>query len=89
MAFNKTALNVNSCFTDTKLDSNSESPLIENPIGKEWLTTKEAAHYLGITPNAIRIMVHREKLKSYKLNGRLRFKLRDLRSILKFNGGAL
>ena len=40
----------------------------------EWHTTKEAGSYLRISPNALRIMVHRGTIKAYKLGTRLRFK---------------
>ena len=33
----------------------------------EWYTTKEAGSYLRVSPNALRIMVHRGKIKAYKL----------------------
>jgi len=57
----------------------------ENRIDCEWLTSEEAAKYLGITPNALRIWVCRRKLKSYKLGRFLRFRISDLRSLLKVN----
>jgi hypothetical protein len=31
--------------------------LFENQNCKEWLTTKEAAKFLAVSPNALRIMV--------------------------------
>ncbi|MCY4644254.1 MAG: helix-turn-helix domain-containing protein [Bacteriovoracales bacterium] len=49
----------------------------------EYLTTKEAAWYLRITPNAVRIMAHRKKLKAHKLGNRLRFKRSDLKSLMQ------
>lgn len=59
--------------------------LSENKIVCEWLTSKEAAEYLGITPNALRIWVCRGKLKSYKLGRFLRFQISDLRCLLRVN----
>lgn len=59
--------------------------LFENEIVVEWLTSKEAARYLGLTPNALRIMVCRGKVKSYKLGSLLRFRISDLRYLLKVN----
>jgi len=64
------------------LDSGALSPnglLIENEIC-EWLGIEKAAAFLDLTPNALRIMVHRGKIKAHKLGRRLRFKLGDLRS---------
>ena len=48
-----------------------------------WLNSREAAHYLSITPNALRILVCRGKVKAYKLGQRLRFELKDLRMLLR------
>ncbi|MBK9294497.1 MAG: helix-turn-helix domain-containing protein [Oligoflexia bacterium] len=45
----------------------------------EWLSTNEAAKYLLISANALRIQVFRGQIKSYKLGRRLRFRLEDLR----------
>lgn len=52
-------------------------------LGKQkWLSTKEAAYYLRISPNALRIMVHRDKVKAYKLGNRLRFLDKDIETLL-------
>jgi excisionase family DNA binding protein len=61
----------------------SETPLFDNQISCEWFGIAKAAAYLDMTPNALRIMVHRGKVKAYKLGRRLRFKLTDLRSALE------
>ena len=50
---------------------------------EKWYTTKEAASYLRISPNALRIMVHRGKVRAYKLGTRLRFKINDLDFLIK------
>ncbi len=50
---------------------------------EKWLNTDEAAYYLNITANALRILVHRAKVKTYKLGTRLRFKKSDLFSVLQ------
>ena len=60
----------------------SDTRLFDNRISCKWFGTNEAAAYLGLTPNALRIMVHREKIKAYKLGVRLRFKTSDLRLAL-------
>lgn len=60
----------------------SESQFFENRIVCEWLSSKEAAYYLGISENAIRIMVCRGQIKFSKLGRRLRFRLRDLQSLM-------
>ena len=53
----------------------------EPPI--KWASTKEAALYLRVSPNALRILVHREKVKAYKMGTRLRFKISDLGFLIK------
>lgn len=66
--------------------SPSDNPtkmFFENRIAVEWLSTKEAARYLSLTPNALRILVHRGRVVAYKLGGRLRFRLDDLRNLLQ------
>ncbi|MCC7406030.1 MAG: helix-turn-helix domain-containing protein [Bdellovibrionales bacterium] len=65
-----------------------ETPeFFENRIVREWLSTQDAASYLGVTPNALRILVCRGKVRSYKLGRRLKFHLRDLKSLLLPKGG--
>jgi len=56
--------------------------LFENKIAVEWLSTKQAAEYLSVSPNALRIMVCRDQVKAYKFGSRLRFRLEDLRGLL-------
>lgn len=50
--------------------------------GEKWLNTDEAATYLSITPNALRILVHRARVKYFKLGRRLKFRKSDLVRIL-------
>lgn len=45
---------------------------------EKWFNTTEASKFLRISPNALRILVHRAKIKAYKLGSRLRFKKSDL-----------
>ncbi|MFZ4712568.1 MAG: helix-turn-helix domain-containing protein [Bacteriovoracaceae bacterium] len=44
---------------------------------REWLSTDEVANYLGISSNAVRIMVHRGQIQTYKFGRRLRFRFKD------------
>ncbi|PIP94769.1 MAG: hypothetical protein COW00_01815 [Bdellovibrio sp. CG12_big_fil_rev_8_21_14_0_65_39_13] len=64
----------------------NQTLLFDNRIIDEWLSTKEAADYLSITPNALRIWVCRGKIKAYKLGNRLRFRNKDLKTFI-LNGG--
>lgn len=90
-------------YSDDKISSEenntTDKGLIEKPSGKcykdetifdnlTWLTTKEAAKYLRLTVNALRLKVHRKELPFYKmgLNARaraIRFKKSDLDSLLQ------
>ena len=66
-----------------KPSEGSEDPLFfGNRIEHEWLSTEEAARFLSISTNALRIMVHREQIKAYKLGRRLRFKMHDCSAFL-------
>ena len=60
--------------------------LFENRIEREWLRTKEAAHFLAISENALRIMVYRDQIKVYKFGRRLRFKLADCQCLVSLKG---
>ena len=66
------------------MDASTISPgmFFDNPISCEWYGTEKAAAFLDVTPNALRIMVHRRQLQAYRLGRRLRFRLADLRSVL-------
>lgn len=60
--------------------------LFENQVERERLTTKEAAHFLGVSENALRIMVHRDQVQVYKFGRRLRFRLRDCQALFSKKG---
>ena len=47
------------------------------------LSTREASGFLGVSENALRILVCRKKVKAYKLGSRLKFKIEDLMSCLQ------
>jgi len=49
---------------------------------ENWLTTKNASAYLGITPNALRILVHKGKVNAFKIGNHLRFNRPDLCKLL-------
>ncbi len=68
------------------IDAGYPAEIFDNRIWSEWLSTKEAARFLSITPNALRIMVCRGKIEAYKLGRKLRFKLSDLRNLLSGKG---
>jgi excisionase family DNA binding protein len=63
-------------FKNQKMNQNQD----EN---EKWYNTDEAANYLSISPNALRILVHRAKVKCFKLGSRLRFRKIDLNEVLQ------
>jgi excisionase family DNA binding protein len=64
----------------------SNSGIFENRIEREWLSTEEAAHFLRVSANALRIMVHRGQVPVYRLGRRLRFSVRDCESLFRKEG---
>lgn len=62
------------------------SAIFDNRREREWLTTKEAAHFLAVSPNALRIMVHRNQIEAYKIGRRLRFRLKDCQALFQKKG---
>jgi excisionase family DNA binding protein len=60
----------------------SGAKFFENREVGEWLTSTEAAQFLGITPNALRIKVCRGTVKYWKLGSRLRFRATELSRLL-------
>lgn len=49
---------------------------------KRWLTTKEAAEYLGTTTKAIYNKVHLGQLKAYKYGSHSRYLIEDLDKLI-------
>jgi excisionase family DNA binding protein len=58
----------------------------ENRVEREWLSTKEAAHFLRLSENALRIMVHRNQIRFHKFGRRLRFQLSDCQALFQKGG---
>ena len=63
-----------------------KSLFFENRIASKWLTTKEASFILGVSENAVRIMVHRGQISSFKFGRRLRFCLSDCEALFTKKG---
>jgi excisionase family DNA binding protein len=59
------------------------SEFSENRIVCEWLSSAQTANYLGISENALRIMVCRRQIKFSKFGRRLRFQASDILLLLK------
>ena len=62
--------------------SSKKEKFFDNRIHK-FLSTKEASGLLGVSENALRILVCRKKVKAYKLGSRLKFKHSDLADCLQ------
>lgn len=67
-------------------EDQKSSPFFEKIIGCEWLSTQQAAKYLSISENALRIMVHRGQIDSYRIGRRLRFKFSDCQKLFLKKG---
>ena len=55
-------------------------------IDHEWLSSKEAAQYLSVSENALRIMVHRRQIPVFRFGRRLRFRIDDIRALFQKKG---
>ena len=64
-----------------KINGSQDSSFFENRVDKEWLSTKEAARFLSVSENALRIMVYREQIPVFKFGHRLRFRFSDCKSL--------
>ena len=63
-------------------DSISSHMLFDSRIAYEWLDTEQAARFLKRSVGAVRNLVYRNKLKFYKHDRKLMFRLSDLRAFL-------
>ena len=62
------------------------SLIFDNRREDQWLSTQEAARYLCISENALRIMVHRGQIEAFKLGRRLRFRVSDCQALFRKKG---
>jgi len=77
---------INSWAVDPRNEIEFLDMIFLNRISSEWLNTKEAASYLSVSPNALRIMVCRRRVEAYQMGSRLRFRVDDLRALLSKKG---
>lgn len=77
---------LNSIAQKNNIEYSNLQPLFDNRREREWLTTKEAAHFLAVSPNAVRIMVHRGQIPVYHFGRRLRFRLKDCQALFQMKG---
>lgn len=68
--------------------ANYSEQFFDNLDSEMWLTVTDASRYLSLSANALRLMVHRGQVRSYKLGRRLRFRKRDLDALLKYERSA-
>ncbi len=69
--------------------SPTSSMLFDNLVqmkNDRWLNSAEAADYLRLSVNALRIAVCRGQINAYKLGRRLRFKLSELSQLPNVSG---
>jgi excisionase family DNA binding protein len=64
----------------------SRSEFFENQVKREWLSTKEVASYLALSENAVRILVHRGRIPTFRFGRRLRFRLIDCQRLFERKG---
>jgi excisionase family DNA binding protein len=70
--------------TSTETAINNISDLFfENKIVPEYITTRLAANYLGISENALRIKVCRGQVPVHKLGRSLRFRMAEIASLFQ------
>ncbi|MBC7385755.1 MAG: helix-turn-helix domain-containing protein [Cryobacterium sp.] len=69
-----------------QIEYRAGNQFLENRIEREWLSTKEAAHYLRLSENALRIMVHRGQVRTHRFGRRLRFQLSDCQALFRKEG---
>ena len=67
-----------------RYDINDASELIFENL--KFLSTKEAAAVLRLSENALRIMVYRGQVPSFKLGSRLRFREKDCLALFERTG---
>lgn len=60
----------------------SDSDIGKDEIFNEWLTTEQAAKYLGLSVPSLRNMSSNGKIPFYKLGKRNRYRLIELRELL-------
>ena len=68
-------------------DKVERKKIFENLNERKWMTSKEVAHFLSMSENAVRILVYRGQIRSYKLGRRLRFLSSDCEALIQRKGG--
>jgi excisionase family DNA binding protein len=64
------------------MSKNETDRFFENLVLNDcWLDSEEAARYLRLSVNALRIAVYRGQIKAHRLGRRLRFRLADLEKL--------
>lgn len=71
---------------ESEKNKNHFQKFYENQIGCKWYSSREASAFLSISENALRILVHRDKIPFYKFGRRLRFKAEDLQNLFLKKG---
>ncbi len=72
--------------TQTEYSGERYQQFFENRIERKWLSTEEAAYFLRLSSNAVRIMVNRGQIRYHKLGRRLRFTVEDCLALFERKG---
>ena len=78
----KKRLKLKKAGSPSRPDAKASGEFFDNRIYK-LLSTKEASGLLGVSENALRILVCRKRIKAYKLGNRLKFRHTDLADCLQ------
>ena len=70
----------------TVVELGARKEFFDNRTEREWLSTEEAAYFLSVSQNALRIMVHRDQIQAFKIGRRLRFRVQDCRRLFQRKG---
>lgn len=54
-------------------------------IGRDYITVKELGRYLSVKPKTIYSWVESGKIPAYKLNGALRFNIKEINEFIRKN----
>lgn len=67
---------------EQNFSNSTDTSLFRNRIMPEFVPTKLAADYLGISENALRIKVCRGEVPTYKLGRSLRFRMTEIANLV-------
>lgn len=69
--------------TGSAINWGEENMFFDNRIVPEYVTTKLASQYLGISENALRIKVCRGEVPAHKFGRQLRFRVAEITNLFE------